>query len=162
MVLRIVTVEYLQMQNINITANTLFPEKNSNKVISAISSRRNPVTTEHSSRAYTSSAPTASTASKRPRFASLSIHSFIFNRTNKTLCAAAKVWNTERVRVFSALIFRSFALSATTADFISLLVAVSSAHSFGIFLNCKVEVVDPYCHYPRLSAPRPQLQLLFV
>ena len=46
MVLRIVTGDYLQMQNLNMNANSVFPNKNNDRVISAISSRRNPDITE--------------------------------------------------------------------------------------------------------------------
>ena len=103
MVLRIVTGEYLQMQYLKMNANSVFSTNNSKKVISAINYRQNPVITELSGGAHTTSAPTAPPASNRPRFSSSSINSFILIRTSETLCSASNVWKSAKDRVICGI-----------------------------------------------------------
>ena len=114
MVLRIVTGEYLRMQNMNMNANSVFSKKKSKRVISAMSSRRNPVITELSSGAHTTSAFTESPASRRPRFASSSINSWMVMRTSETLCFAANDWKSARVRVIFGITISVFGSLSTS------------------------------------------------
>ena len=108
MILRSVIVEYLVMQNMKMHANSVFPNKNSERVISAMSSRRYPSITELPSRAYTSSAPVASPTSRRPRLPISSINSWMLMRTSETLCSLANVWKSARVHVISGITISVF------------------------------------------------------
>ncbi len=89
-------------------ANSVFLKKNCDRVISAMSYRRNPVITELSSGAHTTSAPTESPASKQPRFASSFINSWMVMRTSETLCSAANAWKSARVHVISNITISVF------------------------------------------------------
>ena len=113
-VLKTVTGKYLQMQNMNMPSNSVFLKKNSERVISAMSSRRNPVITELSSGVHTTSTPTAFLASKRLRFYSSFFNSWMVIRTCDTLSIASNFWKSTRVRVISNItifVFGSFSNS---------------------------------------------------